>query len=103
MSKKSIILRDKNKINLEKKYRIIRQNLKKIKKKKIKVSLLKIKFKITKLLQKLPRNSILIRIRKRCFITGRPRGYYRYFGQSRNLIYDQFNSCQLPGSKISSW
>nr|YP_010428251.1 ribosomal protein S14 [Prosopanche panguanensis]USN93699.1 ribosomal protein S14 [Prosopanche panguanensis] len=100
MSKKSIIFRDKNKINLEKKYRLIRQNLKK----KIKKSyLLKSKMKINKVVHNLPRNSILIRIRKRCSIKGRPRGYYRYFGQSRNLIYEQFNSCKLPGSTISSW
>nr|YP_010428234.1 ribosomal protein S14 [Prosopanche bonacinae]USN93682.1 ribosomal protein S14 [Prosopanche bonacinae] len=100
MAKKSLSCRYQRKINLEKKYRLIRQNLKKKIKK---VYLFKIKFKINKLRQQLPRNSILIRIRKRCLITGRPRGYSRYFGQSRNLIYEQFNSCKLPGAKISSW
>ena len=41
---------------------------------------------LEKNLQKLPRNSSPIRVRNRCAITGKPRGYYRKFGLSRNML-----------------
>ena len=40
-------------------------------------------------LQKLPRNSSPIRLRNRCLMTGRPRGYFRKFGVSRLVFRDQ--------------
>ena len=54
-------------------------------------------------LQKLPRNSSPVRIRNRCFITGRARGYLRAFGISRICVREQANKGNMPGVRKSSW
>lgn len=54
-------------------------------------------------LQKLPRNASPIRIRNRCRITGRPRGYYRKFGLARNRLREVLNNGEVPGAVKSSW
>lgn len=53
--------------------------------------------------QKLPRNSARIRIRNRCWLTGRSRGYYRTFGLSRHVLREMAHECLLPGIRKSSW
>ena len=57
----------------------------------------------SKNLQKLPLNSMKIRLRNRCFVTGRPRGFYRDFGLSRNLLRLMGHNCMIPGLMKSSW
>lgn len=54
-------------------------------------------------LQKLPRNSSRVRIRNRCFMTGRPRGFLRDFGISRIALREHASKGYLPGIKKSSW
>jgi len=54
-------------------------------------------------LQKLPRNSSPCRVRNRCRITGRPRGYYRKFGLSRNRLREVMNRGEVPGAVKASW
>ena len=54
-------------------------------------------------LAKLPRNSAPVRIRNRCALSGRPRGYYRKFDLSRIAIRDLANEGNLPGVRKSSW
>jgi len=54
-------------------------------------------------LQKLPRNSSKIRIRNRCWKTGRPRGVFRDFGLSRHVFREMSHQCLLPGVIKSSW
>ena len=54
-------------------------------------------------LQRLPKNSSKIRIRNRCWKTGRPRGFYRDFGVSRHVLREMAHNCLLPGVKKSSW
>ncbi|MDI9325281.1 MAG: 30S ribosomal protein S14 [Alphaproteobacteria bacterium] len=54
-------------------------------------------------LQKLPRNSSPVRVRNRCSITGRPRGYLRKFGVSRIVAREQILLGHVPGFKKSSW
>ena len=54
-------------------------------------------------IQKLPRNSSKIRIRNRCWKTGRPRGVYRDFGLSRHVLREMAHQCLLPGVTKSSW
>lgn len=54
-------------------------------------------------LQKLPRNSSPIRITNRCSITGRPRGYMRFFGVSRVKLREMANQGLIPGVRKSSW
>jgi small subunit ribosomal protein S14 len=54
-------------------------------------------------IQKLPRNSAKVRIRRRCWKTGRSRGYYRDFGLSRHVLREMAHQCLLPGVTKSSW
>jgi small subunit ribosomal protein S14 len=54
-------------------------------------------------LASLPRNSSKSRIRNRCMITSRPRGYYRKIGLSRILLRDLAGRGEIPGMIKSSW
>ena len=54
-------------------------------------------------LQKLPRDSSPCRVRNRCFITGRPRGYYRRFGLARNKLRERAMLGDIPGLAKASW
>jgi small subunit ribosomal protein S14 len=54
-------------------------------------------------LTKLPRNSSPIRVRNRCSVTGRPRGYIRKFGLSRLTFRELANEGKIPGVTKSSW
>lgn len=54
-------------------------------------------------LAKLPRNSAKNRVRNRCALTGRPRGYHRRFNLCRNAIRDLSQYGELPGVTKSSW
>jgi small subunit ribosomal protein S14 len=54
-------------------------------------------------LQKLPRNSSKVRVRNRCQLTGRPRGYMRQFGICRNQFRDLALDGRIPGVKKASW
>jgi small subunit ribosomal protein S14 len=54
-------------------------------------------------LAKLPRNSSPTRVRNRCEMTGRPRGYYRKFRVSRIALRELALSGQIPGMVKSSW
>ena len=58
---------------------------------------------IQEALQKLPRNSAKSRLRNRCWLTGRSRGFYRDFGLSRHVLREMSHDCLLPGVKKSSW
>ena len=54
-------------------------------------------------LAELPRNSSVVRVRNRCELSGRPRGYYRKFKLSRIALRDLASSGQIPGMVKSSW
>jgi small subunit ribosomal protein S14 len=54
-------------------------------------------------LQELPRNSNPTRLRNRCAITGRPRGYFRKFGLSRNKLREIAMRGEVPGIVKASW
>jgi len=54
-------------------------------------------------LQKLPRNSSKIRLRNRCKLTGRPRGYIRQFGLSRITFREMASDGKIPGITKASW
>jgi len=62
-----------------------------------------LKLEIHSKIQRLPRNSAKIRIRNRCWKTGRPRGFYRDFGVSRHVLREMAHQCLLPGVTKSSW
>lgn len=54
-------------------------------------------------LAKMPRNGSATRVRNRCEITGRPRGYYRKFRISRIALRELASTGQIPGVVKSSW
>ena len=54
-------------------------------------------------LAELPRNSAPSRVRNRCEVTGRPRGYYRKFRMSRIALRELASGGQVPGVVKSSW
>jgi len=54
-------------------------------------------------LAELPRNSSPTRIRNRCQVTGRPRGYYRKLKMSRIALREMGNDGKVPGMVKSSW
>eukprot|EP01026_Neomeris_dumetosa_P002680 TRINITY_DN10723_c2_g1_i1.p3 TRINITY_DN10723_c2_g1~~TRINITY_DN10723_c2_g1_i1.p3 ORF type:complete len:159 (-),score=5.43 TRINITY_DN10723_c2_g1_i1:33-509(-) len=94
MAKKSMIQREKNRKRLVLKYFNRRQKLKK--------QIAKLNFLEEKLiyhlkLQKLPRNSIPVRLHNRCCITGRPKGYFRNFGLSRHLLREMSHEIKEKG------
>ena len=89
MAKKSIIARNEKRIKLSKKYAEKRAELK------AKGD--------WEGLQKLPKNASPVRVKNRCFITGRGRGYLRDFGMSRQCVREQILKGNIPGVKKSSW
>ncbi len=100
MAKKSMLERELKRKNLvlrfSKKREILLKELKKVN------SLDEI-FELNQKIQKLPRNSSKIRIRNRCWKTGRPRGYFKFFGLCRNALRELAHNCFLPGITKSSW
>ena len=54
-------------------------------------------------LQQLPRNASPVRLRNRCALTGRPRGYFRKFGLGRNKLREIAMRGEIPGLVKASW
>lgn len=54
-------------------------------------------------LQKLPRSSSPVRLKNRCAISGRSRGYLRAFGISRIAFRELARAGKVPGIKKASW
>mmetsp|Transcript_2919 Transcript_2919/g.6760 ORF Transcript_2919/g.6760 Transcript_2919/m.6760 type:complete len:101 (+) Transcript_2919:90-392(+) len=100
MAKKSMIEREKKRIRLNKKY-ATKRNL--LLTQYRETEDFTVRLEIHSKLQKLPRNSAKIRIRNRCWKTGRPRGFYRDFGLSRHCLREMAHTCLLPGVTKSSW
>jgi small subunit ribosomal protein S14 len=57
----------------------------------------------TAALDLLPKNASAIRLRNRCQLTGRPRGYMRHFGICRNQFRDMALAGKIPGVRKASW
>lgn len=51
----------------------------------------------------MPRSGSRVRIRNRCALSGRPRGYYRHLGLSRIALRDLASAGAIPGMTKSSW
>ena len=51
----------------------------------------------------LPRNASPVRLKNRCQLSGRPRGYIRYFGVSRIVFRDMALDGKIPGVTKASW
>jgi small subunit ribosomal protein S14 len=101
MAKTSMIEKNEMRRRLAKKYAGKRQRLRAIvKNKKVPIE---DRFAAVLKLSQLPRNSAKERIRNRCTLTGRPRGYYGKFKLSRIALRDLGSSGEIPGLVKSSW
>ena len=101
MAKKSAINRNNRVKKLVKKYTAKRAALKAVAADDSKS--LEERFEARLTLAELPRNSSPVRIRNRCDVTGRPRGFYRKLKMSRIALRELGNSGQVPGLVKSSW
>lgn len=54
-------------------------------------------------LNKLPRNASPVRLKNRCKLTGRPKGYIREFGICRNQFREMALNGKIPGVTKASW
>jgi small subunit ribosomal protein S14 len=54
-------------------------------------------------LDKLPKNASPVRLKNRCQLTGRPKGYMRHFGVCRVMFRDMALDGKIPGVKKASW
>ncbi len=101
MAKKSAVERDKKRRRLVKNHAAKRARLKAIA---ADTSLpMEERFAARLKLAQLPRNSAPSRIRNRCGVTGRPRGYYRKLNMSRISLRDMASEGLIPGMVKSSW
>lgn len=100
MAKKSMIEREKKRERLVAKYAQKREELKQQFESATSQAE---KLEIHRKIQQLPRNSAKVRVRNRCWVTGRPRGVYRDFGLSRHCIREMAHQGLLPGVVKSSW
>lgn len=101
MAKKSAIERNNKRARLVEKYAARREKLKAIA---MDEELpLEERFKARLKLAELPRNSAPSRVRNRCEVTGRPRGYYRKLRMSRIALRELGSQGMIPGLVKSSW
>jgi small subunit ribosomal protein S14 len=101
MAKKSMLMRDKKRAKLVKRYAKRRAALKAT----IRNPLATDDEKTTaqSKLQAMPRDASPTRMRNRCSITGRPRGFYRKFGLGRNKLREATMRGEIPGLSKASW
>ena len=101
MAKKSMIAREKKRLQIAAKFAVKRAALK--------ATLVNVgasddeKWEAQIMLQKLPRDASPTRQRRRCQITGRPRGVFRKFGLCRNKIREYAMKGEIPGVVKASW
>jgi small subunit ribosomal protein S14 len=101
MAKTSSIEKNKKRAALAKQYGAKRAALKALVKNQ--ETPIEERFKASLKLAELPRNSAKIRIRNRCEVSGRPRGYYRKLKMSRIALRQLGNLGMIPGLVKSSW
>ncbi|MFZ5618252.1 MAG: 30S ribosomal protein S14 [Pseudomonadota bacterium] len=101
MAKKSMIERDLKRRRLAKSLEAKRARLKAIVKDQTKAA--EERFAASLKLAELPRNSSKTRIRNRCLVTGRPRGFYRKLKMSRLSLRQLGSEGKIPGLVKASW
>jgi len=101
MAKKSMIAREKKRVQIAAKYNAKRDALKAVIKNP--TSTLEAVEDANTQLQKLPRDASPSRRHNRCRITGRPHGYYRKFGLCRNKLREAAMRGDIPGLVKASW
>jgi len=101
MAKKSMIAREKKRLQQADKFAERRKNLKK---QIVDESLSgDERWQAMLDLQMLPRDSSAVRKRNRCGLSGRPRGYFRKFGLGRNMLREVCMKGEAPGVVKASW
>ena len=103
MAKKSMIARDVKRRRMADRFASKRAELKEQMRKAREAGETGDAFKAAMQLAELPRNSAPSRIRNRCLVTGRPRGYYRKLKMSRIALRDLGSTGKIPGLVKSSW
>lgn len=101
MAKKSMVERDLKRRRMAKKFESKRNRLKEIIADKEKPA--EERFMAVLKLAETPRNSSKTRIRNRCLVTGRPRGFYRKLKMSRIALRQMGSDGKIPGLVKSSW
>ncbi len=101
MAKKSAINKNQKRIKLVKQYAAKRARLRAIARDRILPP--EERFQAHLKLAQMPRNGAPGRVRNRCLLTGRPRGYYRKLKLSRIALRDLASIGQVPGMVKSSW
>ena len=101
MAKKSAIERNKKRVRLVERYAAKRERLKAIASDRELPA--EERFTARLKLAQLPRNSASVRIRNRCELSGRPRGFYRKFKLSRIALRELASNGHIPGMTKSSW
>ena len=101
MAKKAMIERDKKRRRMSKKFDSKRTRLKAVIKDEATAP--EDRFQAALKLAELPRNSSRTRIRNRCLVTGRPRGFYRKLKMSRVALRELGSEGLIPGLVKSSW
>ena len=101
MAKKSVINREEKRARLIQKYAAKRSELKAIIRSPASTDEQRREAQLK--LQLLPRNASPVRGQNRCRLTGRPHGYYRKFGLSRNKLREAAMRGDVPGLHKASW
>jgi small subunit ribosomal protein S14 len=101
MAKTNMLMREKKRLKIAKKYAKVRAELKEaIRDPKTNPD---VRVHSQAKLQQLPRDASPTRQRRRCAITGRPRGVYRKFGLARTKLREAANRGEIPGLSKASW
>lgn len=101
MAKKSAVQKNKNRERLVKRHAARRARLKALAEDRSLPA--EERFAARLKLAEMPRNSSAVRLRNRCEVTGRPRGFYRRFKISRIALRELASTGQIPGMTKASW
>ena len=101
MAKKSMVLRDQKRLKVVQRYAKKRAQLKATIQSPASTD--EVRQDALQKLQVLPRDASPSRLRSRCAITGRSRGFYQKFGLGRNKLREQAMAGNIPGLVKASW
>lgn len=111
MAKKCLLQRNIKRIMLNKKYFFSRKNIlskiitnsTSLELNIVKLNIIRTNFFNNQKIQQISRDSSKVRLRAKCWGTGKSRGFYRFFGLCRNTLREFAHDCFLPGLTKSSW
>ena len=101
MAKKSKVAKNEKRMKLVAKYAEARKELVKVLKDPD--ASFEDKYAAQRAISKMPRDASATRVKNRCVMTGRPRGFYRKFGLSRIQLREEALRGNIPGVVKASW